>query len=101
MLTFRCCLRFSDGEKVVGQLTADSLLEDAAISYEGPIQRLPVVPPLANAVELKAYFKSFARELQARYSEKLEQEPVGLADETTAVCGDAAREEVNGRTGTA
>jgi hypothetical protein len=84
MLTFRCCLRFSDGEKVVGQLTADSLLEDAAISYEGPIQRLPVVPPIANAVELKAYFKSFARELQARYSEKLEQEPVGLADETTA-----------------
>ena len=81
MLTFRCCLRFGDGEKVTAELIADSPLDDAAVIYDGPVQRLPLTPPMASAVELKAYVKSFARELTARYSEELQQDPVILPDE--------------------
>jgi len=84
MVTFRCCLRFPDGAEVSATLGAGTPLDDAAIFYEGPLERLPVAPVTASAIELKAYFQSFGRELNARYSERLDQEPPTLADEPAA-----------------
>ena len=70
MLTLTFSLRFRDGETVVASIKAHSRMEDALVTYAGPAKRLPFLPPTANAVELRAYFKSFARELKAVFLEQ-------------------------------
>jgi hypothetical protein len=68
ILTFY--LRFGDGECVTAQIQANSNFEDATVVYDGPLERLPLAPQAASAVELRAYLQSFARELGAHFTEK-------------------------------
>src|ERR1041385_6602644 len=69
MFTLTCCLRFNDGQSVTAKINAKSRTEDVAVSYGGPVERLPLVQETANGIELRAYFKSFARELKAHFTE--------------------------------
>jgi hypothetical protein len=69
MFTLTCSLRFRDGHTVTARIKARTKIEDAPVEYSGSIERLPLVTSKATAVELQAYFKSFARELKARYDE--------------------------------
>lgn len=69
MFTLTCSLLFRDGQKVTAQVEAISKTEDVLVHYAGPVKRLPLVAPRVTAVELRAYFKSFARELKAQYTE--------------------------------
>jgi hypothetical protein len=84
MVTLTCCLRFADGESVSAEISANSLLEDAFVSYQGPVQRLPVAPVSASGIEMKAYFKSFARELNAKISLKVDEGPLPTLEETAS-----------------
>jgi hypothetical protein len=69
MTHLTCSLCFPDGQTVSAHLDADSKIEEGPVSYSGPMERLPFSPEKANAIELRAYFASFARELGARSSE--------------------------------
>jgi hypothetical protein len=69
MFTQTCSLLFRDGTIITAQVTADTEIEDGSVWYSGPIERLPLHPATASACELRAYFSSFARELQARFTE--------------------------------
>src|SRR4051794_4230384 len=64
-----CSLRFSDGAIVAAEIEAGSPYEDGAVRYSGPVERIPVAFPTANAVLLRALFQSFARELGATFCE--------------------------------
>lgn len=70
MFTLTCSLHFSDGQSVTASLKANSKTENALVHYSGPVKRLPLVARKVTAVELRAYFKSFARELRAKYAEE-------------------------------
>lgn len=65
-------LRFSDGKCLTALLNANSCLEDVPVSYRGPLSRLPLAPVTASGVELRAYLRSFARELGATLTENTE-----------------------------
>ncbi len=67
MFTLTCSLRFRDGTTVSAQVKAQTKTEDALVRYSGCVERLPLMASKATAVELQAYFTSFARELRARY----------------------------------
>lgn len=69
MFTLTCSLRFKDGHTVTARIKARTKIEDAPVEYSGSVERLPLMTSKATAVELQAYFKSFARELKARYDE--------------------------------
>jgi hypothetical protein len=66
-----CRLHFTDGQTVSAQIETGSLREESAITYSGPCERLPFCYPTADVVLLRALFQSFARELAARFEEKL------------------------------
>ena len=70
MITQICCLRFVDGQTITAQIKATSKTEDASVFYSGPVERLPLNSERANAIELKAYFQSFARELHAEFAQE-------------------------------
>ena len=70
MITLALSLRFIDGQTVTAQISAKTETEDAPVSYSGPIDRLPFTLEKANAIELRAYFRSFARELHAGLGEQ-------------------------------
>ncbi len=70
MLTCICCLRFVDGAIVTARIEAANRTEDATVTYSGAVKRLPLTSEKANAIELKALFKSFARELKASFAEQ-------------------------------
>lgn len=67
MFTLTCSLRFRDGSTVSAQVKAQTKTEDALVRYSGCVERLPLMTSKATAIELQAYFSSFARELRARY----------------------------------
>ncbi|MFO1497268.1 MAG: hypothetical protein U1G07_02535 [Verrucomicrobiota bacterium] len=69
MFTLTCSLHLTDGQTVAAQIKAASKMEDAPVAYSGPADRLPIHPPVANAIELKSYFRSCARELGAQFEE--------------------------------
>ena len=76
MLTLKFRLEFDDGKRIGAQIRAESNLEDAPVSYTGPLNRLPLTPARASAIELRAYLQSFARELGAEFFEEVEGMPV-------------------------
>jgi hypothetical protein len=81
MITQTCSLQFTDGQVVTAQVVANTGIEDASVSYSGPVERLPFNPLTANAVELRAYFKSFARELRAGLTEDAKDDRAVLAQD--------------------
>lgn len=77
MLTQTCSLRFANGQIVTATVTAQTENHDGPVLYSGSVDRLPLRPRTANAVELRAYFQSFARELHAVFTESAtEDRPV-------------------------
>ena|ERR1051326_1611391 len=81
MLTLTCFLRFRDGEVVTGRLKAGCKTQDVAVAYSGPAKRLPITPRQASAIELVAYFKSFARELNAQFTQEEKDDQVVVVQE--------------------
>src|SRR5689334_17843131 len=65
-----CRLLFPDGETVTAQICARSRYDDCQVAYAGAVGRLPFSVERADSVVLPAYFKSFARELRARFQEE-------------------------------
>ena len=66
---YTCTLRFADGAVVTAQIRPRCRYEDCIVTYQGPIERLPFAFERADAINLPAYFMSFARELHARFQE--------------------------------
>jgi len=66
-----CRLFFRDGQIASGQIQAGSRYQEAPVLYSGAIERLPVRYETADSVLLRVMFRSFARELRARFEEEL------------------------------
>ena len=76
MITLTFCLRFTDNQNVTAQIKAANKTEDTPVSYSGAVERLHLSLQTANAIELRAYFKSFARELHAAFDEQEQDDRV-------------------------
>jgi hypothetical protein len=70
MITRTFSLRFSDGQMVTARIQGKAKTEDVPVSYSGLVERLPLNEGKASAIELRAYFQSFARELRAEFVEQ-------------------------------
>ena len=66
-----CTLCFRDGKTVTARIRARYADEDTPVKYSGATSRLPFKYKRADAMVLRAIFRSFARELGARFMEDL------------------------------
>jgi hypothetical protein len=71
IVTQVCSLRFPDGEIATAQIEARSPYQECPVVYSGAAERLPIRDGSADTVLLRVLFLSFARELQAKFEEKL------------------------------
>ena len=69
VVTLVCSLRFDDGEVVTAQIEAPSPHQVCPVVYSGAVERLPIRDATADTVWLRVLFRSFARELRAKYEE--------------------------------
>ncbi len=66
-----CTLSFRDGKTVSARIKARYADEDTPVKYSGETGRLPFKYKRADAMVLRAIFRSFARELGAQFVEEL------------------------------
>ncbi len=66
-----CRLYFRDGQVASAQIEAGSRYQECTVIYRGATERLPVRYETADSVLLRVMFRSFARELRARFEEEL------------------------------
>jgi hypothetical protein len=71
IVTHVCSLRFPDGETATAQIEANSPYQECPVVYSGAAERLPIRNGIADTVLLRVLFHSFARELRAKFEEKL------------------------------
>jgi hypothetical protein len=71
IVTHVCSLRFPDGEMASARIEATSPYEECPVTYSGAAERLPIRNSTADTVLLRVLFLSFARELRAKFEEKL------------------------------
>ena len=85
MITLICSLRLADGQIIAAQIVAESQLEDVPVVYSGPTGRLPLLPAKASGIELRSYFRSFARELGAQFREEEKDDRVVIVRDLAPV----------------
>ena len=71
IVTQVCSLRFPDGEIATARIEARSPYQECPVVYSGAVDRLPFRDGSADTVLLRVLFLSFARELRAKFEEKL------------------------------
>src|SRR5437588_8543230 len=81
-LTFRCTLHFSDGDQVSGLIQTSNSDQDCPVLYAGAVDRLPYQFEIADRLLLRVLFRSFGRELDARFEEELTGETEANSNET-------------------
>ncbi len=69
-------MHLADGRRVSGRIQTDSPIRDAAVRYSGDVHLLPFRCPAANSLVLRALFRSFAEDFNARYQEDMVERPV-------------------------
>jgi hypothetical protein len=70
LIQITCSLRFADDHVVAGTIQVPSRYQDSTVAYSGELDRLPFRFETANSLMLSAIFQSFARELNAHFSEQ-------------------------------
>jgi hypothetical protein len=71
IVTHVCSLRFPDGKTATAQIKVSSPYQECPVVYSGAAERLPIRNGIADTVLLRVLFLSFARELRAKFEEKL------------------------------
>lgn len=86
----KCTLRFRNGKSVTGSVQSR---DTAPVSYEGAVERLPYRIELADPLLLRVLFRSFARELSARFEEEEIGSPALNLEEVTEIETGPSRRE--------
>jgi hypothetical protein len=79
----KCTLHFRNGESVTGMIQSAGLTETAGVTYVGAVEQLPFRVEMADRLLLRILFRSFARELNARFEEEQIDTIEALPEEAT------------------